>query len=314
MYRQFWITFFLLINVVIALNHPALSQTPTSPKALVLLVDFPDRAGAVSPEYFRDLLFGTSPSVAPQGSLRDYYLEVSYGVLQLEGEVNAPGVSWLRLPQEMTYYAGGRSGVGSYPNNAQKMVEDAVVAARAAGIDFGPYDTDNDGYVDALFVVHAGRGAEYTGSGNDIWSHRWVTRSPVATGSTNAAGQPVYVYGYTTEPETWFGGTDMTIGVFAHEYGHTLGLPDLYDTDYSSKGVGDWSLMGSGSWNGGMGEVPAHLDAWSKCVLGWVTPVQVTGTLVDEPISQVESEPDVYQFGDGDCRRPGHGEYFLVEN
>ncbi len=103
----------------------------------------------------------------------------------------------------------------------------------------------------------------------------------------------------------------QTMGVFAHEYGHALGLPDLYDTDYSSNGIGDWGLMASGSWNSvtRAGDTPAHMSAWSKVTLGWVTPIQVAGTLTDELIDQAATTPDVYQFATGNP-----SEYFLVEN
>ena len=90
-------------------------------------------------------------------------------------------------------------------------------------------------------------------------------------------------------------GRRETIGVFAHEYGHALGLPDLYDTDYSSNGIGDWSLMAGGSHNYIVrgGDSPAHLDAWCKYSLRWVTPTQVSGTLPNESITQVPP-PQMY--------------------
>ena len=76
--------------------------------------------------------------------------------------------------------------------------------------------------------------------------------------------QKVKVNKYTIQPELYGTGTSIsTIGVFAHEFGHALGLPDLYDTDYTSEGVGNWSLMAGGSWNysgGNGGNRPAHLD------------------------------------------------------
>ncbi len=105
----------------------------------------------------------------------------------------------------------------------------------------------------------------------------------------------------------------QTMGVFAHEYGHALGLPDLYDTDNSSAGIGDWSLMAGGSWNGVItsGDRPAHLDAWSKFFLGWVTPAPVSGVLTGESILQAATNADVYQLLNG---TPTSGEYFLVEN
>ena len=98
-----------------------------------------------------------------------------------------------------------------------------------------------------------------------------------------------------------------------HELGHDLELPDLYDTDESSQGVGTWSVMSYGSWNGVSlpGDSPAHFDPWSKYFEGWISPFLVATTLTNQPIAQAATTPDVYQFLNG---TPTTGEYFLVEN
>ncbi len=166
------------------------------------------------------------------------------------------------------------------------------------------YDNDDNGWVDALFVVHAGPGAEDSGGNpNFIWSHKWQTHHPIPV-------DDIYVSVYSMEPEESGGGQLVTIGVFCHEFGHALGLPDLYDTDYSSDGMGYWSVMAGGSWGGG-GARPVHFDAWCKFALGWVNPTVVEDLLDDEQIDAVEFEPDVYQlFSLG---IPSY-QYFLVEN
>jgi M6 family metalloprotease-like protein len=284
-------------------------------KSLVLMVDFSDNPGQVSADYFRQMMFGSYPSMAPLGSLSDYYLEASYQKLLVTGDVNTPDIAWIRLPQTYEYYANGAYGTdGVYPHNAQKMVEDAVAAAKNLGLDFGPYDDNLDGYVDSLFVVHAGPGAEFSANPDDIWSHAWVTHYEVDTGSVNGSGQPVKVWRYSTEPEYWQSPNDMTMGVFSHEFGHVLGLPDLYDTDYSSEGIGDWSLMAGGSWNGpfGFGDSPAHMDPWSKWFLGWLTPTKITSYQAGVSIRAAENFPDIFQLLNGSVGTSG--EYFLVEN
>ena len=106
-----------------------------------------------------------------------------------------------------------------------------------------------------------------------------------------------------------------TVGVYVHEYGHFLGLPDLYDTDYTSAGAGDWTVMAGGSWNGVTlsGDRPAQQDAWSRYFLGWVTPTKLTGSVSGKTFQAVESSNDIYQFLNGSA--PGvTGEYFLAEN
>lgn len=268
---------------------------------LIILVDFEDNpydARRVSvPEDFDTLLF--SEGITDPGSMTDFYFENSYGQAFLIGQVT----DWYRMPQTYAYYVDGQNGFGSYPRNAQRLTEDAVLAADP-DVDFTLFDNDENGWVDALFVVHAGPGAEDSGGNpNLIWSHKWQTYYPIPV-------DEVYVSVYSQEPEETGGGQLITIGVFCHEFGHVLGLPDLYDTDYSSSGMGYWSVMAGGSWGGG-GARPVHFDAWCKYALGWVNPTVVDDPLDDEQIDAVEFEPDVYQLYS--LGIPDY-EYFLVEN
>jgi M6 family metalloprotease-like protein len=266
-------------------------------RAIVLLVDFDDNQHSRRVGEFDTLLFSKG-FVLPTGSMRDFYWENSYQTFELIGDV----AGWFRMPQDYSYYTDGQSGFGDYPNNAQRMVEDAVYAADSA-VNFADYDTDGNGFVDALFVVHAGPGAEETGSGWNIWSHRWVTSYHV-----NVDG--VIVHDYSTEPEIRIGSGLVDMGVFCHEFGHVLGLPDFYDTDYTSEGLGDWSLMAGGSWNNN-GKTPAHFDAWGKKTLGWTTVVTLTSNQTNVEIIQAETSPVSYQlWASGSVDE----EYFLVEN
>jgi immune inhibitor A len=258
--------------------------------SIVILVDFDDNIAQTPPLHYDSLLF--TSNVYPTGSLRDYYQEVSYGQMDIIGDVTL----WLRMPHSYSYYTNGQYGFGTYPQNAQGLVQDAVIAADPY-VDFSQYDADGDGYVDALFVVHAGPGAEETGNPNHIWSHRWVTAYPILVDG-------VYVYDYSMEPE------NGKIGVFCHELGHVFGLPDLYDYDYDSEGLGNWSLMAGGSWGGG-GNTPVHLDAWSRVFLGFVNPELVTSTLYDVEIYPVEENPQIYRLWTNGSIED---QYFLLEN
>jgi len=268
---------------------------------LILLVDFEDNQYQdgfnSTPDDFDSLLF--SEDVFEPGSMTDYYFETSYGQAFLMGEVT----QWLRMPELYSYYVDGQRGFGSYPRNAQRLTEDAVLAADPY-VDFEPYDNDGDLMVDGLFVVHAGPGYEDTGNVNYIHSHAWVTRDNVWL------DDDVYVRRYSMEPEETGSGQLVHIGVFCHEFGHVLGLPDLYDYDYDSDGTGMWSLMSAGSWGGG-GITPVHFDAWCKFELGWVAPTILDENLDNEQIDAVEFSPDVYLlYSNG---YPSN-QYFLVEN
>ncbi len=260
-------------------------------KAIVILVDFSDNIGTTPVVHYDSLL--SSCGCFPTGSMRDYYLEISYGSVEFITTV----VGWFRMPQAYTYYTNNNYGFGGYPMNAQRMTEDAVWAADTA-VDFSEFDNDDDGYVDALFVVHAGPGAEVTGSVHDIWSHASTTVNvPYVDG--------VYAWRYSTEPE------DGAVGVFAHEAGHAIfGLPDLYDYDYDSEGVGSWSLMAGGSWNLN-GYSPAHMDAYSKVRSGFVEPQVVTTNMDSVIIPNVTYNPVIFKMWRNGS--PG-SQYFLVEN
>lgn len=249
-------------------SGPELIEIPRHPVAgkvrvIVLLVDFPDKVGHVPKRHFERLLF--SRRIHPTGSLDDYYREVTLGKVQITGSVHG----WLRLPQPYSYYTNGESGMKrvSYPRNAQKMAEDSVVAALANGVVFDPgLDKTGEGIVTALFIVHAGRGAEVlhpSVAGGEIWSHKWNLRRPIEV----APGLTASVY--LTVPE------DCKMGVCAHELGHlAFGWQDFYDPNYDQDGrfwdgTGVWDLMAGGSYNGG-GARPAHPAALHKTQHGWV--------------------------------------------
>ncbi|UCB53547.1 MAG: M6 family metalloprotease domain-containing protein [Candidatus Zixiibacteriota bacterium] len=265
-------------------------------RAIVLLVDFDDNVSTRTPPEFEQLLFSKG-FIVPTGSMRDFYWENSYQTFEFLGDV----AGWYRMPQDYTYYTDGQNGFGSYPNNAKKLVEDAVDAADP-DVDYSLYDSDGNNYVDALFVVHAGPGAEATGNDWHIWSHRSSINPRYRDG--------VWIEDYSMEPEVRGGGALVDMGVFSHEFGHMLGLPDLYDGDYTSEGLGEWTLMAGGSWNNN-GHTPAHFDGWCKKTLGWTNVVWVDSNLTNAEILQAETSPVSYRLWTSGY--PSN-EYFLVEN
>ncbi len=285
----------------------------------VILINFKDTTTTYNPQDFDTLLFGTGNK-----SMKDYYEEVSYGAFSI-----SPGpagvVGWYTAANNHDYYGTNNAqGKDTWPGD---LVYEAVVAADAA-VDFSAYDSDGDCYVDVVGIVHQGTGEESGESSKDIWSHSWDLNSARNAGYSNygayttddsdtACPDGYIVNDYIIMPELYLttpSVTKSTIGVFTHEYGHALGLPDLYDTDGSSSGIGRWGLMGSGTWNyvSTLGDTPALMSAWSKYFLGWVTPTQVTDNLSNEFIDAAATSADVYQLLPGSPATGG--EYFLVEN
>jgi M6 family metalloprotease-like protein len=281
------------------------TNTVDTMRTLVLLVDFSDWPASGQGTYgtardFDSILFSsrdTDSIVNVTGSMTDYYLETSYGHLLIEGDI----VGWLRMPRTYAWYEGGDDGL----TRGRFLAYDAAIAAEAAGVDFSRYDHDGDGRCDGLIVIHAGAGAEAGGYG--IWSHKWTVSPSITLDG-------VVISAYTMNPEEdGSTGRLSSIGVFCHEFGHFLGLPDLYDIDgipASSQGLGRWSLMASGNYNGNS-RTPAHLDAWSKAALGFVTPIAVTENIYQAAFPEVEHNPVVYKLQNDRC---GPNECFLLEN
>ena len=318
-----------------------LQKEPLSPgdtvKAIVILVGFTDnppggpttrfRATVWDSMLFRDkyIRSGTHPAdTTTIRTLKRYFSSISYGNVDIV-TLNLPSsVGWVTAPNTYSYYCQADgihdNGFGPYPRNAQRLAMDAVIAADPF-VDFSKYAVG--GVVRNLFIVHAGSGAEWSGGPTLIWSHAWSI--PVALYVDG-----VQIADYSMEPEA--GGDTVgeagapmtpmlpTVGVYCHEFGHILGLPDEYDYGYESQGTGRISLMAGGSWNrvpdvypDCAGNSPPNPSAWGTAYLGFVTPVTVTTTTTGITIPPIENTPTnaiykvVYPGSSGK-------EYWLLEN
>jgi immune inhibitor A len=251
--------------------------------------------------YYENMLFSEAPGAI---SMRNYYIEQSSNRYTVNGDVT----DWVTVPYNAAHY--GRNYCGGivcaqtwafvndsidawYNSQVAAGKTDAEINAYLAQFDvWDRYDMDGDGnfnepdgYIDHFQAVHAGEGEETGGGaqGTDaIWSHRWYAyysaNGPDGVGPNYYGGVKIgntnyWIGDYTVEPEN--GG----VGVFAHEFGHDLGLPDLYDTSGNTGGaensVGFWSLYASGSYGNsgnpedGLGTEPVHMSAYEKFFLGW---------------------------------------------
>lgn len=314
---------------------PSVSPHLGSEQNLVLLVRFLNQA----PSAKSTAAAWNAKYFGPSNSVHDFYAKNSYSRFDLEpatetyhagGGTNNDGiVGWLSLNFN---HPNSKGDVGAAAN--VKVFKKAIRAANPY-VDFASYDTNADGFISSrelhVTVILAGYEAAFsTTCGNSIWGHRsapgWsgdaTTADGVVIGDGNKDG------GYTEFGEQHcvkVSGVKQShlasIGIMSHEFGHDLGLPDLYDTDYSSYGAGEWSLMSLGAWNfvgtKAAGSSPAMFDAWSKYAEGWVTPVRSQGAVT---LPNVENNPQILQLlanprgPDWTFTHTGHGQYFLVEN
>jgi immune inhibitor A len=246
--------------------------------------------------HYEDMMFGDGES------FKDFYLKQSNGRFLAKGDVS----DWVQVPFNESRYGhnpvdgDGTSEADGYWNYIKDSATAWYDAQKAAGksdaeittylkqfdkVDRYDYDGDGnfnepDGYIDHFQAIHAGEGEEAGGGaqGEDaIWSHRWYAFSTDIGKSgpeTNKLGgvplgdSGIWIGDYTTEPEN--GG----LGVFTHEFGHDLGLPDYYDTQGGDNGTGFWTLMSGGSWlNHGtdsIGTTPGYMGPLEKLQLGWL--------------------------------------------
>ena len=271
---------FLIALIFIPGDASAANSTGTIEVAFILS-EFKDQEYQEehNQDYFEDLAFNET------GSMWDYFDEVSRGMLNIQGTVYGP------------YELDGNA--SDYGSENTDFVRDSVEIADDY-IDYRDYD--------AVVVIHSGPGEESSGNSDDIWSVHW----PSVSISTNDSGYVIKQITQAPEYQIVGGQQRNPLGVWCHEFGHELELPDLYDTDKSSSGIGIWGVMGAGSW-GNNGETPTYFSAWSRYWLGWIEPIVITADMDNIVLKPVETDGDVYLLP-----IPGNWtsskEYYLLEN
>lgn len=240
------------------------------------------------------------------GSARDYFYDNSNGVFDPVFDVFGP----VKLPKTKSYY-GGNNSSGDDRNPEEALIDGCNLLDD--DVDFSRYDSDGDGEVDMVLMYYAGYGEADSSDSNAIWPHEWSLDS--AGKSLRLDGVKVNTYACTNEKNGYGRNMDTMcgIGTACHEFGHALGLPDLYDTNYSSNGSAGglytYSVMCSGSYNN-EGRTPPYYCFEERKLLGWVSDsdyreFEATGTYT---ISPVNTNMVYRTLTDMD------GEYFLYEN
>ena len=338
-----------------AVEVPAFGQSQLM-RPLFLLLSFSDNSySSTNADAFPAFAFTSSPGMA------DYYREVSYGKFVIDGDAGSVfSVDMSAAGHSYDYYVNGSRGVSSfYPQNAQGMVEDALILADGV-INYADFDNDgpdgvprslgsvdDDGYLDALVVVHAGPASEYfsapTDVDNNMQSHYWSFEigSGPTPGPRSHDGVDILDWAMVPEvdvirpPANLVTDYRQTLGTLVHEFGHVLGLPDLYDTTIASFGLGHYDLMSYGLY--GMDtyddtatdtmnstptwDRPGHLSAWSRIYMGWMEPITVSAD-AEVALWRAEEPPPisspqalmVWSSAGWPPYSPTTSEYFLFEH
>ena len=240
------------------------------------------------------------------GSVRDYFMDNSHKQFQPVFDVYGP----VTLPETMAYYGANKDG-----NHNIHAEEAPVHAARLldSSVDFSQYDCDHDGFVDMLLFFFAGHNEAEGGPEDSIWPHQWTVQcsSEESIRSARFDGLRLDSYFCTSELKLAEGVNMCSIGTTCHEFGHSLGLPDFYDTDYEDNGtdhgLNSFSIMSSGCYNNNS-RTPPYYNAEERICVGWMTEDDLT--ILPEGKSTFGSiKNDVAHI----TLTETEGEYFLYE-
>lgn len=282
-------------------------------RGLVVLIDFPDRSFSRDDivSVYTDMFnkenykgytneYGGTDRYGSMfiGSVRDYFHDNSNGIFTPQFDVVGPVT--INIPSDSVEV---NSNFYTVFYNALQAVDDKV--------DFTKYDADGNGEVDMVYFICAGYGSNYSGNNSGyLWPHQsylsW-TRLRLDGMTFGRYSSSIELYGWESQGRTILDG----IGVVCHEFSHTLGLPDLYDTDYATNGQshdpGAWDVMAGASYTN-YSRLPAGYTAFERYALGWQTPKEITevGTYT---LNSTQTSQDSYIL-----RTPQDKEFFIFDN
>jgi len=287
-----------------------ISDIPTTGKqqSLVILVEFSDRAfGMANPhDYYTRMLNEenyTNPYGAT-GSARDFYVASSDGRYDPEFVVAGP----VKLTRSYSYYGANRGHQSGIDYQIADFVHDAALAADEL-VDYAQFDSDDDGMVDNIYFFYAGYGEADTGTSNTIWPHSANYHTDF---KETLVCDGKYINRYACSQElSGMQHVPVGIGTFVHEYGHVLGLVDLYNTQNQlAGGPGAWDTMASGSYQNNQ-NTPPLFSAYERASLGWLEYTELT-TQADTIIGMASLA--AHSQGYRVSVEGSENEFFVIEN
>lgn len=274
-------------------QYKEVGVTPNlAPKGVVIIANFNDsKMQSAHTLAVFDELCNSANCTVNNGfpSAAQYFADQSNGSYRPQFDIFGP----VNLTRDTKYYGADIGEEGNDQHAADAVVEACRLADAQFNINWADYDSDNDGFVDFVYLIYAGKGQADGGSKTTIWPHNWyisAAREYYADGDEQGEHGTIHYCTYTKEECTLDGkeldnyacSSELSgnalggIGTLCHEFGHVMGLPDLYDTDYGQNyedalTPGSWNIMDAGSYNGD-GHCPPNYDPWEKYFFGWLTP------------------------------------------
>lgn len=233
------------------------------------------------------------------GSMRDYFLAQSYGQFDLHFDLH-----FVTLADEAKKYRSTYSD----DENSKYLVMDIADSLQARGIDWSPYDWDDDGYIDQLLIVYAGKGMNAGGDSNTIWPHQWwlSQHEECQPYPVSSDGNNYLIDSYCCVQEI-YGTNNSSFGTLCHEYSHCFGLPDIYYGNNTY--IKNWDLMDYGN-NNQNGFCPPCYSAHERMIMGWLEPTELIENTVVSNMADTGKKPEAYLI-----RNDGHpDEFYIIEN
>ena len=255
--------------------------TPNAaPKGVVILVNFSNKSmqSGHTQATFDEMCNSLNCTVnGGYPSAGQYFADQSNGTYLPQFDVFGP----VTLSRNVAYYGTDGSEEGDDQHATDAVIEGCRLANEQFTINWADYDSDNDGYVDFVYVIYAGKGQADGGTSETIWPHNWEVSSARSYGSCTytvsqctLGGKTIENYAMSSELS---GNSLGGIGTLCHEFGHVMGMPDFYDTNYSTNYDNnltpcDWDVMDGGAYNGD-GHCPPNYSPWEKEFFGWATTI-----------------------------------------